>query len=649
MKGEKVRTLFALLGWVLLANLSVQAQQAPSDTILFNGKIITVDNESFTSNLGTIAQAMHVKDGKILHIGTNDQIRPMASANTKVIDLKGRTVVPGFILTHEHPWDWSPVTPLIVKKILPDDKVIVRVMSGSPEENLTSFPAALNEAVSKAKPGQWIYFIFTLGEDYQYSGGGNGGYGRIGIDPKVFNVLDGKRITREMLTAGAPNNPVLLRDVFTATVVNNKAAEESTKVISDPRINSYMPLPPGVNRTPAPTSPMRWMFQDVMLKDFYPELVEIQRLGLEWWAGYGMTAYASNAYGPTNLRAWRDLDSKGQMAIRNMWTWNWNPEYLYADPFFLTDLATRTNEGTDSLWYGGAIVSTGSSCTTVDPKPDSNLAKYRAEQAALGGGGQQMESGCLGSFAPGSLRANLMYDFIKAGGRFVNMHIAGDKDIDNFINIIAQASKDAGITEEQIRAKRHGFDHTVTWPRPEQIPALKRYNFMASGNAFEIYQASPAVMDYFGERVASWVVPKKNLVQGQIFNQFEMDRAIGTTKFTIFHGLSWMVNRRGWDGKKYSQDQNVDRQTALKISTIWGAHYLLRENVLGSLKPGKWADFAVLDRDYLTSSETDFENTRVLMTMVGGKVVHLVPSLAREIGMQPTGAQVTLGFTPAQW
>ncbi|OFV93168.1 MAG: hypothetical protein A3F68_05440 [Acidobacteria bacterium RIFCSPLOWO2_12_FULL_54_10] len=217
------------------------------------------------------------------------------------------------------------------------------------------------------------------------------------------------------------------------------------------------------------------------------------------------------------------------------------------------------------------------------------------------------------------------------------------------MNVIVQASKDAGMTDEQIRAKRHGFDHTTVWPRPDQVEKLKQYNFYASSDAFEIYQASPAVMDYYGERVASWVVPNKRLVQGQVNNSFEMDRTLGSTKLTIFHGISWMINRKAWDGKVYAQDQRVDRQTALKIATTWGANYLLRENVIGSLEPGKWADFAVLDRDYLTIPESDIENLRVLMTMAGGKVVHLVPSMAREIGMQPAGAQVTLGFTPAQW
>ncbi len=128
-----------------------------------------------------------------------------------------------------------------------------------------------------------------------------------------------------------------------------------------------------------------------------------------------------------------------------------------------------------------------------------------------------------------------------------------------------------------------------------------------------------------------------------------MDRALGTTDFTIFTGLDMMIRRESWDGRVYAPNQRVDRQTALKISTIWGAYYLFKEDQLGSLEPGKWADFMVIDRDYLTIPEEDIGNVRVLMTMVAGKAIHLVPSLAGEIGMQPAGAQVTQGGPAAQW
>jgi predicted amidohydrolase YtcJ len=110
-----------------------------------------------------------------------------------------------------------------------------------------------------------------------------------------------------------------------------------------------------------------------------------------------------------------------------------------------------------------------------------------------------------------------------------------------------------------------------------------------------------------------------------------------------------MITRKAWDGKVYAPDQRIDRETALKISTIWGAYYVMKENVLGSLEPGKWADFAVLDKDYLTIPENEIEGIRVRMTVADGKVVPLVPSLGRELGMQPAGAQVTLGGPATQW
>ncbi|OFV96411.1 MAG: hypothetical protein A3H28_14330 [Acidobacteria bacterium RIFCSPLOWO2_02_FULL_61_28] len=641
MRKTRIQVV-AFVGWLCAAGGVLLPAQQTEDLIVYNAKILTVDDASFSSRLGTIAQAMHVRDGKILHIGNTAQIRGMAGPSTRLIDVKNRTVLPGFILTHEHPWDWGAVSPATLKKVLTDDVVVTRILDRSPEENLRAFPGVLAEAVRKARPGQWIYILFTFGENYEYAIRGNGPYGRFGLDPKVFDIMDGKRITKEQLDQAAPNNPVLLRDVFVATVMNQKAIDESIKVFPDPGMNPLAPPVPGVEYAGSPSrTPMRWMLQDVALREHYPKLVELQRLSMEWWAGYGMTSFSSNVYSPSNLRVFREWDRRGQMAMRNMWTWNWRPEYFFADPFSLTDLATRTGEGSDYLWYGGAIIAVGAACTAAQPVPSSKLAPVPEQQV------EARRQTC--AYSPGSIRARLLHDFVKAGGRFVNLHTVGDQDIDNIMNIIVQASKEAGMTEEDIRAKRHGFDHGVMWPRPDQIAAMKQYGFISSGDSFEIPQASPAVFDIYGERGASWVVPKKRLVEGGIYNSMETDRALPSTNFTIFSaGIAPLLARQGWDGKTYASDQAVDRQTALKIATTWGAYYLLREKVLGSLEPGKWADFIVLDRDYLTIPEADIGKLRVLMTVVGGKVVHLVPSVAREIGMRPVGAQVELG--PAgQW
>ncbi len=144
----------AVLVWALgLLGRNVLQAQPAADMIFHNGKIVTVDDHGFNSQLGAIAQAMHVQDGKIAQLGANAEILALAGPDTKVVDLKGRMVLPGFILTHEHPWDWNAVEPAVVKRVLTDDVVVTRFLEGSPEENLKAFPGVLAEAVEKAKPG----------------------------------------------------------------------------------------------------------------------------------------------------------------------------------------------------------------------------------------------------------------------------------------------------------------------------------------------------------------------------------------------------------------------------------------------------------------------------------------------------------------
>ena len=642
--------------WVIWAGAGLLQAQQTTDTILYNGKIVTVDDHSFSSSLGTIAQAMHVRDGKILHLGNNAEIRAMAGPNSRVIDLNGRTVIPGFVLTHEHPWDWGSVNPYVLKKVLTDDIVVARFLeNGSPQENAKAFPGVLSEAVSKARPGQWIYIVETSGKRFESQSMSNGGVGRALLDDSV-RVPDEMQITAEQIEAAAPDNPVyaggwlVQSGIKGGEGINQRAIDEANQAMPDPRMNSLVPVEDESIRSNSPArSTRRWMFGDVIMKDHYPQLVEVMKAELEWWAGYGMTSFASNAYTPSNLRVYRDLDSKRQMPVRYMWTWNWNPEYLYSDPFFLTDLATRTGEGSDYLWYGGAIISVGAGCTTAEPIESSKAYQYRLEQAQAQGQGLQRFLNC--NYDPGSQNAEFLEKYVQAGGRFVNLHAPGDRDIDNIMEIIERASKEAGMTEEEIRAKRHGLDHGTIWPRPDQLPVMKRLGILADGDTYEIVTASPTVLDLYGERAVGWVVPKKSLMQAEIYNSFEVDRPIATTETeTIFSaGMAPMITRRAWDGNVYAQNEAVDRESALKIATYMGAYYLLRENIMGSLEPGKWADFLVLDRDYLTIPEDDIKNIRVLMTTVGGKVVHLTPSLAREFGMQSAGAQVEFGGPAAQW
>jgi predicted amidohydrolase YtcJ len=87
----------------------------------------------------------------------------------------------------------------------------------------------------------------------------------------------------------------------------------------------------------------------------------------------------------------------------------------------------------------------------------------------------------------------------------------------------------------------------------------------------------------------------------------------------------------------------VDKQTALKMFTRWAAEYVLREDVLGSLESGKWADFIIIDRDYLNTPDEELSKINVQMTAVAGRPVYVDGEFAKVEGLQPVGLKVRPG------
>src|SRR5262245_29231575 len=122
------------------------------DMILHNGKIATMDDKSTTSNPGTIAQALAIRDGKVLATGNNQQMLALRGAQTKVVDLRGRTVVPGIIDTHSHLFDYA----LDAQE---NQAVRVRIRT-TPDETWDGVKKktldTVRQEAAKKKPGEWI-------------------------------------------------------------------------------------------------------------------------------------------------------------------------------------------------------------------------------------------------------------------------------------------------------------------------------------------------------------------------------------------------------------------------------------------------------------------------------------------------------------
>ncbi len=567
------------------------------DLVLFNGKVVTVDDASFASTAGTIHEAVAVRAGRILATGTTAAVRELAGPATRQIDLKGRTVLPSFILTHEHPTDWIWMDPEALERAIPEgnDFLMVRFLEGSPEQQIASWERVLTEMVAKAKPGQWLLLSTYWGGNYEHM-------------PGLTQGRWYRDVTREQLDRIAPNNPVRFKNNWIGGHLNTKAVNEITRLVPDADLSGTR------NRA----EDGRQLEPDIMLHGRLDVLADLLEAEMALWAAHGVTAVGSSPYTPESFKALSQLDRQGRMPGRFAWS--------YSGPDFGIDtlryVAGLLGNGTEHLWNIGAQGWwSGGDCTTLPASPEVKATE-----------------GC--AFEPGGPGRQTLEDIVRVGGRIAAMHSGGDKDIDYLFDVIERASKEAGYTADQIRAKRHAFDHASGAPRPDQHGRIKRLGMMVSmintvlwENRTD-YDVSFRVKNY-GIEAANWTVPRNSVTTAGIMTTAEIDRPLA---HKIFYNI-WvgMTRYNEGEGRTYAPQEGTDRIVQLKSLTTWASYYLLREKTMGSIEPGKLADLIVLDRDYLTVPEAEIPKLRVLMTLVGGKVVHLWPDFAKEIGTEPVG------------
>jgi predicted amidohydrolase YtcJ len=236
----------------------------------------------------------------------------------------------------------------------------------------------------------------------------------------------------------------------------------------------------------------------------------------------------------------------------------------------------------------------------------------------------------------------IMQAAVQSGQRISGTHVFADKAVDGFIDIIEKASKDGGLTQEQIRARKHVIDHCGMSPRPDQIERAKRLNMTWSCAPRYIEDARDMSNDY-GEKAAHEMnVPLQTILKagGKVVGELD-DRHLHRKPGGVFAHIKYAVLRKDSQGRTWGAKQAVDKETALKMFTSWAADYVLRDKVLGSLEEGKWADLMVIDRDYLKIDDNDLDKINVLMTVVGGKAVYLDPAFAKAQNLEPVGLKVT--------
>lgn len=596
------------VGVIYILALPAFAQNGPDigavlgwpDLIVHNANIVSMDDASFSDDPGTIVEAMAVRDDRILAMGSDEQVLALAGPQTAVHDLAGRTVLPGFILTHEHPTDWAWTEPTALNRVFPEgnEHMLVRFLEGNAEEQLANWEDALRDAVQDAEPGQWILLSSDWGANFEHMGE---------LFPRFLPA-----ISRERLDQLAPDNPVRIKNSWVDGLVNSRALEEVAKVFPDQKVEGRG------NRGPTG----RQLEPDVILHGKVELNAELLKSVMELWAAHGVTVYGSSPYTIGNLKALRLLDEQRDMPGRFAWSYT-GPDLHYQTIRLISALL---GNGSDHLWNIGAHGErSGGNCTTL---PASDRVKAQ-ENCRL---------------EPGDDGRRVKEDIVRSGGRVSAMHSGGDKDIDHLLDVIEEQSEKAGFTLDEVRARRHAFDHASGAPRPDQIPRIKNLGMMVSMINTVIwenrtgYNASYRMRNY-GAEYLHLSVPRASVNRAGIMTTQEIDRAL---PHYMFYNL-WvgMTRYNAALDLALAPEEGTGLMTQLKALTIWGAYYVLREDRLGSLEPGKLADFVVLDRNLLGIERDEIPDTQVLMTVIGGKTVHLQPALAGELGSAAVG--------PATW
>jgi predicted amidohydrolase YtcJ len=531
---------------------------AEADIVLRDGRILTVDPDF------SVHEALAVKDGRVLAVGTADEVDGHVGSGTEVINLNGKTVIPGLIDNHVH----------IVRgsRQWHRDVRLTGVHSRAEARRLIS------ERARKLGPGEWVV---VMG----------------GFTPHQFDD-DRSTFSRQELDEVAPDNPVFMQLLFGTGFANTQAfraigIEEDTE-IAWLEIASDIDLdadeqPTGVVRGAA----MRRMLAKIAEPE--PGEARARALGLIGdLHAMGVTSVIDAAGSGLTLDfydAFESLDREGRLKLRIF--------SLYSPPAYGPGQEGQLTGELEKLAFfqqSDFFQRVGVGERLYNPIHDSMLqpaASSPQHRNTFAGLARQVAAKGL------SLQQHATHPASMA------QHLDAYEEIDKTYPIgeLRWAFHHADGIDGQVieRAKALGMG----------IASHSRR--LISGRGFN----HPLPMLAFGNP------PLRTLQDSGITWGLGTDTMV-VNQSNPFYTLWWAVSGQAMNGDQLT-DQTVSREEALVAHTRSNAWLAFREHDLGSLEPGKLADLLVLDRDYLDVPQVQIRTIKPLITMVGGEIVYRAP------------------------
>jgi predicted amidohydrolase YtcJ len=541
--------LIALLG------VALYAQQSPPDLVFSNGKIITVD-ERFT-----IAQAVAIRGDRVVAVGTNQEITQLAGPNTRRIDLRGRTAIPGLIDNHMH--------------LLRAAGTWTKELRLDGVESRKQAVEMLRARVKSAAAGEWIYNI------------GGWAHQQFADDPKPF--------TREELDQIAPNNPVALQESYYQVFLNSKALEILKIAPNAPDPAEFVKGSVERDAKGRPTGVIRGDIAGTRavankLPKVAPEQLEASALALiKDMNRAGLTSFGVPGCDADVLEIFKKWKAEGHLNVR---------------VFCISGAAAGSPDAVDrsiqqltrmKLFQGDSFIDDVSFGESVYSPLHDPMFALKSNPTP-----EQLEQWRKMAMA------------IAQAGLPLHVHAELSGTIDAFLDQIEAVNK-----EHPIKNLRWALAH-VNQINASQIERMKKLGMYAAVHPWAVINGG-IMHEGFGD--GAFDMPPLATLQNSGITWGLGTDGTAANQTLPFTTLYFAVTGKMAGGAKVIR-QTISREDALIAHTRKNAYFVFQENNLGSIQPGKLADLVVLDRDYLTIPADQIKDIKPVMTVVGGRIVY---------------------------
>jgi predicted amidohydrolase YtcJ len=550
----------------------VMAQPAAvADAIYTGGDIVTM-NDAQPS-----AQAIAVKDGKILALGERAAIEQRHKGPaTRLVDLGGKTLMPGFIDAHSHYFSSLTVA----------NQVNVYAPPAGPGKDPASIVAELVKFcdANKIPKGALI-------QAYGYD----------------ENVMPrGNELTRDHVDKEFPDNPVLVGHVSMHGGVLNSAAMKKWNITAETK------TPPGgiIVRKPGSNEPAGLLMETAYLPIFSSLPQPTREQEIEWsWAGQMLYAAAGITIAHEGATHAHELEVMKRAAAGGA-----NIIDIVVYPFIIELDEVLKNNPAESFGKYANRLKIGGVKITIDGSPQGKTAYFTEPYLAGGPGGEKDWRG-EPTFPEETVKQMVkrVYDL----GVPLNLHANGDGAIDMFLR-----AHEFGAAGDLTKDRRVTVIHSQ-FVRPDQLDKYARYKVTPSLYTLHTYYFAEAHIANRGKAQASFMSPMRAAIDKGLHPTNHTDFVVAPLDQMF---MLWSaVNRVSRGGEVIGPDQRVSPIEGLRSMTIDAARQYGEEATKGSLQAGKLADLVILDKNPLAVDPMAIKDIKIIETIKEGRTIYRAP------------------------